>query len=299
MPPAGHRIGRPGKARLRARRLRPPGWSTTATACCRPTVAGWRSSPTPGRHAGVDLRDGSERQFDDGKPAAYWGQGPTWSPDGRWLFWTGGVPRLRMAGWLGGGADGRRRRPARAGRPGGRAQGAVTRTGQRGPGRQVSVGVVRQRLLDGHVEHAGLAGHRLEPRRPPAGAHRDRPAPGPRAGWPGGRTRWRSRAGGRRATARAAPTGRVRRPRRGRRSVEHGCRRRPDATAGEPGPVAQDRAPHQAGPGAGDQQGDVGTEPAARARWTARGGPARRRRRPSAPRPCSRRPRARSSGRDR
>ena len=44
----------------------------------------------PGDILVVDLLDGSERQFDDSKPSAYWGQGPTWSPDGHWLFWNGG-----------------------------------------------------------------------------------------------------------------------------------------------------------------------------------------------------------------
>ena len=38
----------------------------------------------------VDLNDGALRRFDDFRPGPYWGQGPSWSPDGRWLFWSGG-----------------------------------------------------------------------------------------------------------------------------------------------------------------------------------------------------------------
>lgn len=47
----------------------------------------------PGTVAVVDLRDGSLRRFGDARPAPYWGQAPSWSPDGRWLFWATG-PRV-------------------------------------------------------------------------------------------------------------------------------------------------------------------------------------------------------------
>ena len=71
---------------------------------------------------------------------------------------------------------------------------------------------------------------------------------------------------------------------------EHGGDGRAHAAAEQPGPVAQDGAPHEVRPGAGDQQGDVGAEPAPDHGRRAEARPARRRRRPSAPRPCSRRP---------
>ena len=56
----------------------------------------------PGRMMVIDLQDGSERLFDDARLTAYWGQGPAWSPDGGWLFWTGGA---RVYAWRAGSAS--------------------------------------------------------------------------------------------------------------------------------------------------------------------------------------------------
>ena len=180
---------------------------------------------------------------------------------------TGAVAELEQR------IDGARRRGG--GRPGG---GADHR-------RRPALGLTElayARRLAREVAGPGSAHGRGRTRWPPPGRRRARPAPRPRppataaasgrtrrtattaprtaSAWRG-RSWWRSRAGGRRATARPAPTDPAG-PARRSTVIDRG-RRRPDRRRRQARPVAEHRAPHQLGPGAGDEQRDVGAETAA------------------------------------